>query len=402
MQTLFDKIVLLGLSLLTMSLIEIEWTTIVIMLFAILVSSLCGYLNRKYTKFLCIGYVAACLLVPDLLMFLPLIVYDCSGLGNENTSSDITGMSNFRKWALRLCWVLVLPTIGFFDVIQVSAAIVISCGIAFLLQHRTNTQIATRGALLELRDDTRERSEQLERKNRDLMERQDSEVRVATLAERNRIAREIHDNVGHMLTRSLLQISALRITHPDDDALTSELDTIKNTLSDAMDSIRNSVHNLHDESIDLKSRLDAMIDGFVFCPVKLRYDAGELPAEVKLCFVAIVREALSNIAKHSNASSATVTLMEHPSFYQLVIADNGTAKATGRSSSGINPVAHSGSENNLPIDMSSNMSGGIVRSTSGIGLQNIADRVDELGGVFRTEQNKGFTVFISAPKTAKN
>jgi len=393
MQTLLDKTVLLGLGLLTMSFIEIEWTTIVLMLFAVSASSLCGYMNQKYRKFICIGYVALCLFVPELLMFLPLIVYDCSGLGGENTSAEITGMSSFRKWALRLCWIVVLPTVTFFDVIQVPAAIIISCSIAFLLQYRTNKQIATSDALIELRDDTRERAEQLERKNRDLTERQDSEVRLATLAERNRIAREIHDNVGHMLTRSLLQISALRITHPDDDTLTGELDMIKDTLSDAMDSIRNSVHNLHDESIDLKSRLEAMIDGFVFCPVKLRYDAGELPAEVKLCFIAIVREALSNIAKHSNASSASVTLMEHPSFYQLVISDKGATIGKRASGDGIGGA-------NSALDRSGE--GGIVRSAKGIGLQSIADRVDELGGVFRTEQNKGFTVFISVPKTTKN
>jgi len=206
------------------------------------------------------------------------------------------------------------------------------------------------------------------------MEKQDYEIKLATLAERNRIAREIHDNVGHLLTRSLLQISALRVTHAENEQMTDELDMIKNTLSDAMDSIRSSVHNLHDESIDLRSRLEAMLNGFVFCPVKLRYDAGDLPVNVKLCFAAIVREALSNIAKHSNATGAGITLTEHPSFFQMVIYDNGTSKIVNSSATG---------------------SSG---NTGGIGLQNMADRVDALGGIFKTEQDKGFKVFISVPK----
>jgi signal transduction histidine kinase len=42
------------------------------------------------------------------------------------------------------------------------------------------------------------------------MEKQDYEIYLATLRERNRIAREIHDNVGHMLSRSILQIGALK------------------------------------------------------------------------------------------------------------------------------------------------------------------------------------------------
>ncbi|MCL2427480.1 MAG: sensor histidine kinase [Oscillospiraceae bacterium] len=384
MQTLFDKIVLLGLCILTMSFTEIEWFTIVIMLFAILISSLCGYFENKYPIFLCVGYIVLCLFVPGLFMFLPLIVYDCSALKVDDT---YFGAANSRKWMLHLCWLAVLPAVYLFDIPQIAIAVTLSCGIAFLLQHRTNTQLITHDELLELRDDTKERAEQLERKNRDLMESRDNEVMLATLAERNRIAREIHDNVGHMLTRSLLQISALRITHPEENDLTDELDMIKNTLSDAMDSIRNSVHNLHDESIDLKSRLSAMIDGFAFCPIKLRYDAGELPAEVKLCFIAIAREALSNIAKHSNASTATITLMEHPSFYQLVIADNGNAFAK----KGYTDKNNRREDNRRSIRESGNNSGGI-------GLQNISDRVDALGGIFRIEQTKGFSVFISVPK----
>ena len=55
------------------------------------------------------------------------------------------------------------------------------------------------------RDDLQERTLLLEAKNRGLLERQDYEVQVATLAERARIAREIHDNVGHQLTRAKLQ-----------------------------------------------------------------------------------------------------------------------------------------------------------------------------------------------------
>ena len=216
-------------------------------------------------------------------------------------------------------------------------------------------------------DSSSMRAELLERKNRDLMEKQDYEVKLATLAERNRIAREIHDNVGHMLTRSLLQIGALRVTHNDDDMLIGELEQIKGTLSGAMDSIRNSVHDLHDESVDLKSQLEMMAGGFEFCPVKLRYDAGELPIEMKYCFAAIIKEALSNIARHSDASAASVTVIEHPAFCQLLVSDNGTAKSSG--------------------DM------------RGIGLQNMAERVEALGGVFRTEHGKGFRIFASIPKS---
>ena len=99
-----------------------------------------------------------------------------------------------------------------------------------------------------------------------LLEKQDYEIQVATLNERNRIAREIHDSVGHLLSRSILQLGALKAVHRQEPELNAQLDTLKSTLSQAMDSIRESVHDLHEESIDLRSQLETLCRGFTFCP----------------------------------------------------------------------------------------------------------------------------------------
>ena len=48
-----------------------------------------------------------------------------------------------------------------------------------------------------------------------MRQNQDYEIHLATLKERNRIAREIHDNVGHLLSRSLLQTGALQVMNHD-------------------------------------------------------------------------------------------------------------------------------------------------------------------------------------------
>ena len=70
-----------------------------------------------------------------------------------------------------------------------------------------------------IRDELQERALVLEARNRDLADRQDYEVELATLAERARIAREIHDNVGHQLTRALATSrSPARVIHSDDPA----------------------------------------------------------------------------------------------------------------------------------------------------------------------------------------
>jgi signal transduction histidine kinase len=287
----------------------------------------------------------------EFIIFIPLFVYDCT-----------LQKKRFFKysWVLPLLVHLSSCSPIFF------AAIILFCVTAWLLRHRTSAYQRIEDEFHQMQDRTKEKALHLERKNHELMEKQDYEVRLATLRERNRIAREIHDNVGHLLTRSILQVSALQVVSLQDEKTKEELTSIKSTLSHAMDSIRSSVHDLHEESIDLKIQLCMLIDEFKFCPVKLNFDAGKLPKELKYCFIAIVREALSNITKHSNATAASVTVLEHPALYQLIIEDNGSAQ--------------------------------VNEDQNGIGLLNMKERVDSFRGVFRINKDKGFKIFISIPK----
>ncbi|MCL2815319.1 MAG: histidine kinase [Oscillospiraceae bacterium] len=351
MQKLADKLLIIGLCLLIMTFSQVKPVFVVALLASAAVSSLCEYLENKIPAYLCAVYVILCLFVPGFIVFLPIVVYDCSGFENRY---------------LRFCWAAALFVNFFTSDPRIAAAAALLSGAAFLWQYRTTGQLKIREEFFNLTDSAREHSMSLEHKNRELMEKQDYEVRLATLKERNRIAREIHDNVGHLLTRAILQLSALSMTYPGGNDIKEELSLIKKTMSEAMDSVRNSVHDLHDESVDLKMQLELMIGGFGFCPVKLFYDAGELPGALKYCFIAVAREALSNIAKHSDATEAAISVAEHPAFCRISVEDNGSAKTADNS--------------------------------RGIGLRGMADRVEALGGVFRAEYNKGFKIFISVPK----
>jgi len=238
--------------------------------------------------------------------------------------------------------------------------------VCYLLKYRTNSLNKIKKQYMMLRDTAKERSILLEKKNNELMEKQDYEINMATLNERNRIAMEIHDNVGHLLSRCLLQLGAL-MTINKDETFKESLSSIKDTLSQAMDSIRSSVHNLHEESINLESQIYSIVNSFDFCPVSLDYDITEnVEKGLKYCFISIVKEALSNIIKHSNATEASVTLREHPALYQLIIQDNG--KVTGYN-----------------ID-------------DGIGLNNISERVRKYNGNMHINIENGFKIFISIPK----
>lgn len=221
----------------------------------------------------------------------------------------------------------------------------------------------------DLADTSRENSFTMERRNRELADRRDYEVRLATLNERNRIAREIHDNVGHMLTSAILQVGALQVVNRD-ERLAGGLDDVEQTLSQAMDRIRGSVHDLRDESIDLRARVEEMAQRFTFCPVDVQIGAEELPTDVKRCFLAVIGEALTNTARHSNATRAGVRVREFPGFYQLAVTDNGTSTGAAKG--------------------------------DGMGLRNIEDRVNLLGGTFTVNKQAGFYIFVTIPKKGEN
>ena len=239
-------------------------------------------------------------------------------------------------------------------------------GLSALLKLRTLALSRSRRDYKDLTDNAKEISLHLEQKNKELLEKQDYEIQVATLNERNRIAREIHDSVGHLLSRSILQLGALKAVHRQEPELNAQLDTLKSTLSPAMDSIRKSVHDLHEESIDLRSQLETLCRGFTFCPISLQYDCGAMPLELKYCLIAIVREALSNIMRHSNATAAQVSAVEFPGFYQMIVQDNGTRQAAG--------------------------------DRAGIGLRNMEERLAAFHGNLTVSRKNGFRLFITIPK----
>lgn len=240
------------------------------------------------------------------------------------------------------------------------------CAAAVLLKQRTSQIRSLKERYHQTRDDSRELNLLLREKNQMLLKNQDNEIYTATLKERNRIAREIHDHVGHMLSCSILMTGALRTINTD-PSLGASLEQLENTLHTAMDNIRQSVHDLRDTSIDLQDTLEQLSASQTSCPVSLEYDMGnQIPSDVKCCLIAIVKEGLHNIAKHSNADQAVITLREHPGLYQLSIRDNGTLEKQS--------------------------------CVSGMGLHNIQDRAHALGGSMQVYRDKGFQLFITIPK----
>lgn len=233
-----------------------------------------------------------------------------------------------------------------------------------------------------VRDDEEERNILLVEKNRHLIEKQDQEVYVATLKERNRIAREIHDNVGHILTRTILQIGALMTIHKE-EPLHEQLTSVKENLDVAMNNVRESVHDLHDESVDLKQAVTEIVDG-----LKERFDYhveydvhDKVDRKYKYAMIGIIREGVSNILKHSHNTDVDIVLREHPGMYQVIVHDYDSVKETST----------------VRKDAKKDMFNDMLKS-GGIGLQNIQDRVLGLNGHVDISTEHGFRIFVTLPR----
>mgnify|MGYP002978098983 CR=1 FL=1 len=310
--------------------------------------------------------------IPDLLLFFPLLLYQTLSAGLfplAVVEFPFWGLLAFRfhKFPEFLCLA------GIFGFILAF----------FLWSHTRQYEILTRN-FRQSRDDSEEHALLLSEKNKVLLEKQDYEIYAATLRERNRIAREIHDNVGHVLSRSILMTAACKTINKN-EALDPLLGNLEESLNGAMNSIRSSVHDLHDDAVNLEDAIKGLVKDFSFCPVTLTYDMSrQVPREVKYSLISITKEGLSNVMRHSNADSVNILLREHPALYQLCIEDNGTL----------------GSKiPDIQTDADSNK---METVSGGMGLSNIRDRVKALGGTVQITQEKGFRIFVTIPKSGSN
>ena len=267
----------------------------------------------------------------------------------------------------RYLWLTKLHDTILNDILEV----VLLMAFAIMLSYFTELLLGYQMKLHSMRDASMEHDMLMEQMNHQLIEKQNAQIYNATLKERNRIAREIHDNVGHMITRSILQVGAIGVINTD-EKLKAPISDLKSTLDTAMDSMRKSVHDLYDESVDLRqalAKLKPTDSAFAF---SLEYDCeDDVPRDVKYAFIAIAKEAVNNAVKHSNGDEIRIIVREHPAFYQLEIMDNGTS-VDERSLSG--------------------------ETGDGIGIKNIKERVAAIGGTMRIKEDDGFRIFVTLMK----
>lgn len=316
------------------------------------------------------AYIMVAVFVPSFVPFAPLALYDIARYVRREHVWVALGAG-----AIFVCALVAYAHAGALPTRALLLTAILSVA-ATLLSLRTAQLEREQERMRRTRDELQERALALEARNRDLADRQDYEVELATLAERARIAREIHDNVGHQLTRASLQTEALRVVHANEPGVAADFADVKRTVDEALQLVRSSVHALNDNAANLSVQLERIVEGARSDggpQIELEVLAEHAPANVANCFAAVLREALSNAIRHACAQTVTVRCMEHPSFYQLIVTDDGAG--------GVQAISRGTAE--------------------GMGLGSMRERVEALGGTFTAGPRAGaggWRVFATVPK----
>ncbi len=152
---------------------------------------------------------------------------------------------------------------------------------------------------------------------------------AAQEGERQRIARELHDEIGQSLTAALLGLKRTVDRSPDE--LREELRTVQETIRGCLDEVRQVARRLRPgvlTDLGLSSALSALAADFsqaTKVPVARRTDPGlsAMTAEAELVIYRIAQESLTNIARHADASRVELELLRAGDHVELRITDNG-------------------------------------------------------------------------------
>jgi signal transduction histidine kinase len=200
--------------------------------------------------------------------------------------------------------------------------------------------------------------------------------KLAMAQERNRIAREIHDSLGHSLTALNLQLEgALKLWDGDPQRAHQFLQQAKHLGSIALKDVRQSVAAMRADPLQQQSLAAAITDlahtvqqatgVWPTCDVHLD---PALPPELATSLYRIVQEAFTNICKYARPSQVWLDLHDTAAALHLLIQDDGV---------GFDPA----------------------QNRTGFGLQSMRERAEALGGTFevQTSPGQGCTLTVHIP-----
>ena len=230
------------------------------------------------------------------------------------------------------------------------------------------------------RDQARQILEQLEDAHRQLQARAKEAEELAVAQERNRMAREIHDTLGHYLTILAVELeTAIKLEEHADTRLHAQLVQARRIAADCLTDVRHSVASLRPADPSAQSleaalaRLRAEYESALpetTITLDIEGPVKSLSPELRVALFRCAQEALTNIRKHAQATKALVRVRVGERDVELTVLDNGVG-------------AHSMSEGHEP----------------GFGLLGMRERLALLNGeaTARPEPDRGWRVEVRAP-----
>jgi signal transduction histidine kinase len=210
----------------------------------------------------------------------------------------------------------------------------------------------------------------------ELEDARERELQSAAVAERSRIARELHDVLAHSLSGLSVQLEAARLTADQEGAsarLVEILSRSRRLAAQGLQDARRAVRALRGESMPGIGELADLVEGFrntgLDIRLTVRGERRELPPEAGLAIYRAAQEALTNVTRHSGAARADVELCLSDGVVRLVVTDQGGDRA---------PV--------------------LADAGSGYGLSAMRERAELLGGrVEAGATDGGFRVELELP-----
>ncbi|MDW5324764.1 sensor histidine kinase [Plantactinospora sp. KLBMP9567] len=198
-----------------------------------------------------------------------------------------------------------------------------------------------------------------------------AQARLAATQERLRFARDVHDLLGHHLSVIALKAElAARLASVDPERAGREAAEVQRLAVSALAEVREAVHGYR--AVDLREQLAATAEVLRSSGVRCTVEqpTGEVPAEVAAQLAPVLREASTNLLRHSRATWCRIEVGWYADRFRLTVANDGAGPAA--------PDRHSS------------------------GLRGLADRLADADGTLRTEHRDGvFTVeaVVPAPDT---
>lgn len=198
--------------------------------------------------------------------------------------------------------------------------------------------------------------------------------KIAEDRERKRIARDIHDTLGHALTGISAGLDAVDVLVDTNPSLAKQqLRKISKAVRDGLSDVRRSLKNLRPTALENATLEEAMknlckeYEALSHLKIHFNYNWGDVDFEVvkEDSLFRIIQESITNTVRHGHAQNIWIDLDANMICYNLIIYDDGVG------------------ENNIKM---------------GYGLKQIKERVYALGGEIKFNGEKGFRIEITLPK----